>query len=157
MTAVPWPRVTLPADPATGQPLDASLLFDASSAGRPDSILAENLPNIIWLKANDLLGSSWTPQVVAQMPPTSHHNGRTVKLARLVPSNVKPDILLSGGGGTFLLRIPSNPAVGSWPIMQITSTSDDEQKGIGVGDIDGDGNLDIAVGAGASSTELDWY
>jgi len=157
MAAVPWSRVTLPADPANGLPLDASLLFDASSAGRPDSILAEDLPNIIWLKANDPQGNSWTPQVVAQMPPTSHHNGRTVKLAHFVRGNVKPDIVLSGGGGTFLLQIPPNPAADIWPIVQITSTSDDEQKGIGVGDIDGDGNLDIAVGAGASSTELDWY
>jgi hypothetical protein len=82
MTATPWARVTLPNDPTNGDLLDASLLFSATGTGYPSDILAENLPNIVWLHTNDQ-GPTWTPRVVAQMPKTSHINGRSVLLDRI--------------------------------------------------------------------------
>ncbi len=157
MTATPWPRVALPRDPETGRPLDAGLLFSVSGSGPARDILAEALPNVVWLHANDPQGNTWSAKVVAQMPPVSHLNGRSIVQARIVPGNKQPDILLSGGGGTFLLQIPDNPATGRWPITQITTCIKDEQKGIGVGDIDRDGRLDLVLGAGVGSPLVEWW
>ena len=160
MTAISWPRVTLPNDPTNGNPLDASLLFSATGAASPSDILAENLPNIVWLHTNDQ-GASWTPKVVAQMPETSHINGRTAKLvAHLIPGDAKPGILLSGGDGAYVLQIPTDPNSGLWPIIKITTSASDEQKGLGVGDINGDGHPDIAAAGGAAGpagTMLYWW
>lgn len=150
MTATPWPRTTLPNDPTNGNRLDASLLFSATGTGNDSDIVAENLPNIVWLHTNDQ-GITWTPKVVAHMPKTSHINGRTAKLvAHLIPGDPKPDILLSGGDGTYILQIPPDPNNGPWPITKIASSAYDEQKGLGVGDINGDGHPDIAAAGGAA-------
>lgn len=157
MTAVPWPRVTLPKDPETGRPLDAELLFNISGAGSAIDILAQALPNIVWLRAQDPQGESWSARVVAQMPGTMHGNGRMMKVARIVPGNKRPDILLCGGGGTYLLQVPDNPEAGNWPIMKITHTDHDEQKAIGIADIDGDGHLDLVLGVGIRLPQIEWW
>jgi len=157
LTATPWPRVTLPNNPQSGRPLDAFLLFDAEGTGVKNDIIAEDLPSVTWLKADDAQGNSWTPTVIAQIPVTSHGNGRTVKSAHIISANTKPDILLSGGDGIYLMQIPPDPAGGNWPIMKITTSSNGEQKAIGIGDINRDGNLDIAVATGADQLEVDWW
>jgi hypothetical protein len=157
MTKTPWPRVTLPADPQSGKLLDAGLLFSVAGQGPPRDILAEALPNVVWLHANDPQGRSWTAKVVAQMTRVSHGNGRTIKLAHVVPGRQLPDILLSGGGGTFLLQIPEQPEAGEWPIRRITTCERDEQKGIGVGDVDRDGAVDLVLARGVRMPEVDWW
>ena len=157
MTSTPWPRITLPGNPQTGRALDAFLLFDAEGTGVMNDIIAEDLPSVTWLRANDAQGTSWTARVVAQVPVTVHGNGRTVISAHIVATNTKPDILLSGGDGIYLMQIPSDPAGGSWPIMRITTTTGGEQKAIGTGDLDNDGDLDIAVAAGESQLQVDWW
>jgi hypothetical protein len=157
MTQTPWPRVTLPNDPETGKGVDAGLLFSVTGTGPTRDIIAEDLPNIVWLHANDSEGNSWTAKVVAHMPRVRHGNGRSILLAHIIPGNKRPDILLSGGGGTFLLQIPDDPKAGDWPIMKITSTDADEQKGIGVGDIDGDGHLDLVLAKGFRLTQVEWW
>jgi FG-GAP-like repeat len=120
-------------------------------------ILAEALPNIVWLHAQDPQGDAWSARVVAQMPRVSHGNGRTIKLAHIVPGGKLPDILLSGGGGTFLVQIPGKPEAGNWPITRITTCEADEQKGIGVGDLDRDGHLDLALARGVRMPQVDWW
>jgi hypothetical protein len=157
MTKAPWPRVTLPNDPETGKALDAGLLFSVTGQGPARDILAEALPNIVWLHAQDPRGESWSAKVVAHMPGVRHGNGRMIKLARIVPGNRRPDILLSGGGGTFLLQIPDQPASGNWPITRITTCENDEQKGIGLGDVDRDGHLDLVLVRGFKMPEVDWW
>jgi hypothetical protein len=147
MTSVPWPRVTLPKDPSNNGVLDASLLFSISGGGNSSDILAEYLPDVVWLHTNDQ-GVTWTPKVVAQIPKTSHGNSRTVKFVpNLLPGST--NILLSGGDGTYSLQIPTNPNITPWPTTKITSAVS-EQQIIGVGDINGDGHPDIAT-AGAES------
>jgi hypothetical protein len=157
MTKTPWPRVTLPNDPNTGQALDAGLLFNVNGQGPARDILAEALPDVVWLHANDPEGNTWTAKIVAQMTRVSHGNGRMIRLAHIVPGHKRPDILLSGGGGTFLLQIPDQPEAGNWPIQKITSTSQDEQKGIGLGDVDRDGHPDLVLAAAVGSPEVDWW
>ncbi|MGB8477439.1 MAG: FG-GAP-like repeat-containing protein [Acidobacteriaceae bacterium] len=157
MTKTPWPRVTLPNDPETGKRIDAGLLFSVKGAGPTRDILGEDLPNIVWLHALDSTGNSWSSRVVAQMPRVKHGNGRTIRLAHIIPGNTRPDILLSGGGGTYLLQIPARHEAGNWPIMKITTTDADEQKGIGVGDIDGDGHLDLVLGKGVGLQQIEWW
>lgn len=68
-----------------------------------------------------------------------------------------PDILLSGAGGTFLLRIPENPEAGNGPITRITTCEQDEQKGIGIGDLDRDGHLDLVLVRSVRSPQVDWW
>ncbi len=157
MTSTPWPRVTLPNNPQTGRPVDADLLFDLEGTGVKDDIIAEDLPTVMWLKANDAQGAAWTPTVIAQIPTTSHGNGRTVKLAHIIPTNTKPDILLSSGNGIHLMQIPENPGAGNWPITRIIASTNGEQKSFGIGDIDRDGNLDVAASIGAERLEVKWW
>ncbi|MCI0491874.1 MAG: VCBS repeat-containing protein [Planctomycetes bacterium] len=157
MTKTPWPRVTLPNDPETGKPLDAGLLFSVTGQGPARDILAEALPNVVWLHANDPQGDTWKAKIVGQMSPVKHGNGRMIRPAYIIPGNKRPDLLLSGGGGTFLLQIRDQPEAGNWPIQKITITDKDEQKGIGLGDLDRDGHPDLALAAGVRSPQVDWW
>jgi FG-GAP-like repeat/Secretion system C-terminal sorting domain/Immunoglobulin domain len=157
MTSTPWPRVTLPTNPQSGRSLDAYLLFDAEGTGQQNDIIAEDLPSVTWLKADDTQGTTWTAKVVGQVPVTAHGNGRTVKTAHIVPWNTRPDILISGGDGTYLMQVPANPAADPWPLSKITTSSNGEQKAIGVGDIDRDGDTDIVVTKGSQQLEVDWW
>ncbi|MGH7956402.1 MAG: FG-GAP repeat domain-containing protein [Opitutaceae bacterium] len=157
MSKTPWPRVDLPKSPATGNPLDAGLLFALKGSGPARDIIAEDLPNIVWLHAADSLGGKWTAKVVAQMPGPRHGNGRMIKLAKLSRDAKRPDILLTGGGGTYLLRIPENPAAGDWPIVKITHTEADEQKAIGLADLDGDGQVDLVLAKGIRLPDIEWW
>src|SRR5688572_10379728 len=53
MNKTPWPRVDLPKDPLSGNALDAGLLFNVKGAGPARDIIAEALPNIVWLHSDD--------------------------------------------------------------------------------------------------------
>jgi hypothetical protein len=152
-----WSRVDLPKSPATGNAVDAGLLFNVNGSGPARDIIAEDLPNVIWLHTEDPNGAAWTAKVVAQMPPPKHGNGRMIKLAKLTQGAKRPDVLLTAGGGIYLMRAPDNPAAGNWPIVKITSTEADEQKAIGLGDIDGDGHVDVVVPAGQRLPEIEWW
>jgi hypothetical protein len=155
MARTPWPEVTLPRA-ASGEPLDAGLLFNVSGRGPARDILAQSLPDIVWLHTADQ-GKTWKPKVVAQMPPPRHGNGRMMKIAKITPGFNRPEILLTAGGGTYLMQVPADPSAGNWPIRKITHTDHDEQKAIGLGDIDGDGHLDLVLSGGLRRPEIEWW
>ena len=157
MTKTPWPSVVLPKDPLSGSALDAGLLFNVKGNGSARDILAQALPHIVWLHADDPRGESWQARVVAQMPAPRHGNGRMMKLAKITPGFPRPEILLTGGGGTYLLQVPEKPEAGNWPMRKITHTDHDEQKAIGLGDIDRDGHLDLVLGVGIRLPGIEWW
>jgi hypothetical protein len=156
MSKAPWPRVDLPKDPLSGNALDAGLLFNVKGAGPARDIIAEALPNIVWLHSDDK-GASWTAKIVAQMPPPRHGNGRLMRSAKITPGFTRPEILLTGGGGTYLLQVPEKPEASEWPIRKITHTDADEQKAIGLGDIDRDGHPDLVLGIGIRLPQIEWW
>ncbi len=120
-------------------------------------IIAEDLPNVIWLEADDLNGSSWSARVIGKIPPTGHKNGQGSGIADIIPG-AKKEILLAAEGGIFCAAIPDNPSTTQWDFKKIAESHSDE--GIGIGDIDGDGDLDLAFGdskeAGEKAELLYW-
>ncbi len=120
-------------------------------------IIAEDLPNVIWLEADDLNGTSWSARKIGEVPQTGHKNGQGSGIADILPG-AKMEVLLAAEGGIFCTSIPENPATQTWNFRLIAESHSDE--GIGIGDVDGDGDLDLAFGdsreAGEEAELLFW-
>ncbi len=120
-------------------------------------IIAEDLPNVIWLEADDLNGTSWSARKIGEVPQTGHKNGQGSGIADILPGD-KMEVLLAAEGGIFCTSIPENPATQTWNFRLIAESHSDE--GIGIGDVDGDGDLDLAFGdsreAGEEAELLFW-
>lgn len=146
----PWKRS------AFGFALDGYLFVDVDGDALAD-IIAEDLPEVVWLEADDLNGSSWTARKIGEVPRTGHKNGQGARAADLTGDG-RVDILLAAEGGIHVAEIPSAPEQGDWGFRLIASSHSDE--GIGVGDVDGDGDLDLAFGdsreAGEHAELLYW-
>ena len=113
-------------------------------------VIAEALPNVYWLEAEDAEALRWRATKIGTLPKTGHINGQGYILAQIVAGG-KPEIVLSCGGGVYYFEIPANPEAGNWPRTRISPSSSEE--GIGAGDIDGDGDIDIAVGISREGTK----
>jgi len=72
-------------------------------------IIAEDLPNVVWLEADDLNGSSWSARLIGQIPRTGHKNGQGSGIADIL-SGGKKEILLAAEGGIFCGVIPEDPS-----------------------------------------------
>ncbi|RLD96414.1 MAG: hypothetical protein DRJ13_13630, partial [Bacteroidetes bacterium] len=120
-------------------------------------IIAEDLPHVIWLEADDLNGTSWTARKIGEVPQTGHKNGQGSGIADILQGG-KMEVLLAAEGGIFCASIPDKPATQIWNFRLIAESHSDE--GIGIGDIDGDGDLDLAFGdsreAGEEAELLYW-
>lgn len=144
-----WHRVDL------GLNVDGMLFIDVDGDKFGD-IIAEALPDVYWLEAQDRQGNSWKATKIGTLPKTGHVNGQGYVLAQIVPGG-KEEIILSSGGGIFYFEIPADPAAGNWPRTRIAS--DTSEEGIGVGDIDNDGFIDICsgVGKGREAKTVAWW
>jgi len=120
-------------------------------------IIAEDLPNVIWLEADDLNGSTWSARLIGHVPRTGHKNGQGSGIADILNGG-KMEVLLAAEGGIHCAVIPEDPATAMWDFKLIAESHSDE--GIGIGDIDGDGDLDLAFGdsreAGEEAELLYW-
>ena len=120
-------------------------------------IIAEDLPNVVWLEADDLNGTSWSARLIGQVPQTGHKNGQGSGIADILEGGRK-EVLLAAEGGIHCAVIPEDPANTLWDFKLIAESHSDE--GIGIGDIDGDGDPDLAFGdsreAGEEAELLYW-
>jgi hypothetical protein len=135
---------------------DGTLFVDVDGDRFAD-VIAQDLPEVVWLEADDLEGTSWNARIIGNLPPTGHRNGQGYGTADLVPGG-KQEIVLAAKGGIFCAQIPEHPGRMLWDFVMIAETNSDE--GIGFGDIDGDGDTDLAYGdsreAGENAELLCW-
>ncbi|MFH0953203.1 MAG: FG-GAP-like repeat-containing protein [Verrucomicrobiota bacterium] len=151
-----WTRITLPGSST----LDANLVLDVDTNGRPD-VIAQDLPNVYWLKPASALADSWSSTLIGTLPTTEHQNSQGYRTAQVVTGGLAEIVYAAGtvGGATaglFYFRVPTNPAAGSWPKVQITADAVAED-GLAAGDIDSDGDDDVVAAYGGSGDQVAWW
>jgi len=132
----PWKRVDF------GLNVDGLLIMDVDGDDYGD-VIAAALPDIYWLEATDIMGHSWNATKVASIPATGHVNGQGYALKQVIPGG-KPEIILAGGDGIYLITVPESPLGTTWESTRIAHPAMDE--GFDMADFDGDGDLDLAAG-----------
>lgn len=139
----PWPRINFPFE------VDAMLITDVDGDSFGD-VIAQRLPDVFWLEAEDANGDSWSATRIGLMKQTDHANTQDYALGQLIPGG-KPEILLGAEDGLYYFEIPGNPSGEFWPKTRITS----EGNGYGIGDIDGDGFPDVIGSVKVESEEAE--
>ena len=143
-----WERITFPVA------ADANLMLDVDGDNLVD-IIAQDLPLLYWLEADNEDATAFTARVVAdQIPATSHGNSQGYALGQVIPGG-RQEIVLSSGNGVYFVQIPQNPVTDTWPVVNITTQPPEE--GIALGDIDGDGDDDLVAFLGTPETRVAWW
>ena len=132
----PWKRIIFDIN------VDAMLVVDVDGDSFSD-IIAEALPDVYWLEAENQKGDSWKAMKIGVLPKTGHVNGQGYMLGQIIAGG-RPEIILAAADGIYCFEIPKDPGKGNWPKTRIASETMDE--GIGTGDIDSDGDIDIVCG-----------
>lgn len=135
---------------------DAFMFIDVDDDEYAD-LIAQHLPYVYWLEADNLLGTSWKAKKIAKLPKTLKTNAHGYQKVQLMPGN-KPEILLAAGHGIYCAKVPANPYKSEWPFTRVVNT--DSYKGFACADIDGDDLPDIIAGCMNSEdmpTQLNWY
>ncbi len=149
----PWRRIDF------GLNADAMISMDVDGDDCAD-VIAQALPNVYWIEADDKTGLSWKAKVIAQVPRTGHVNGQGYRAADIFAGG-KPEAIMSGEGGMYALRVPENLNTQPWEVIHVVHSNSNE--GFDCADVDGDGDLDIVAGSADSSGDgenaniLSWY
>jgi len=131
-----WRKIDL------GKNADGILFLDVDGDEFIDFI-AQALPAIYWVEANDEAGEKWEFRQIGEVPPTSHVNSQGFEKGQLI-SGGKKEFLIAGDGDIYCFEIPRNSEKKTWKKALICRNTSDE--GIGIGDIDDDGDPDVAAG-----------
>ena len=135
-----------------GRNVDANLIA-TDAAGT--YVLAEALPDVVRLRRE--ADGGYTAEVVAQVPPTGHHNGQGYRVVD-VTGDGEAEVVYASQGGLYVLE--PGPGV-DWPVHLVAVDASDE--GFAAADVDGDGDTDLVAGyrtPGGDAevpTELSWY
>lgn len=133
----PWKRFDL------GMNADGYLFTDVDGDANAD-IIAEAFPDVFWFEAMNRNGSLWKAYNIGRLPATDHVNAQGGCLAQILPG-LRPQIVLSTGGGIYAVTVPDEPEVSAnWKYKQIVANQFDE--GLAFADFDGDGDLDLTSG-----------
>lgn len=149
----PWQRIDFDLN------ADGMISMDVDGDDCAD-VIAQALPDVYWIEADDKTGLSWKAKVIAQVPRTGHVNGQGYCVADIFAGG-KPEAIMSGEGGVFALRIPENLNTRPWEVIHVVHSNSNE--GFDCADMDGDGDLDIVAGSADSSGDgenaniLSWY
>jgi hypothetical protein len=138
-----WERLDL------GANVDGMLAVDVDGDAHPD-VIAQALPEVVWLEAEDDSLRTWRRTVVGELPKTGHNNGQGYVRADL-DGDGRPEVLLAAADGVYAARIPDEPAAGPWPWVRVVTRGTDE--GFAVADMDEDGDRDIVGGDGPPGDE----
>ncbi|MCI0538586.1 MAG: VCBS repeat-containing protein [Verrucomicrobiales bacterium] len=133
-----WERVEV------GRNVDGILFVDVDGDQFADGI-AQALPDVYWLEAEDKQGNSWKAVRIATLPKSQHVNGQGFATAQIIPGG-RSEIVLSTGSGIYYLKIPADASAENWPAT--LAAPEASEQGLAVGDIDGDGLIDIAAAHG---------
>ncbi|PHI19185.1 hypothetical protein CEQ90_14070 [Lewinellaceae bacterium SD302] len=137
-----------------GLNVDANLFMTRVTDG--PTIIAEALPDV-YAFYRDQDSGELTKRLVAQVPPTGHHNGQGYRTASL-RGGMFDDIILASQGGLYVIE-PMDYGLeydengeeylvgdedNAWPVTLVAQDASDE--GFAVADMDGDNDLDIVSG-----------
>ncbi len=139
-----WQRIFL------GIKADAVLVTDIDGDEYVD-IIAQALPAVYWIEADNISGTSWKAKQVGDLPRTGHFNGQGYAKAN-ISGDEQEEILLAVHGGIYAVELPMNPETEDWTWHKIAETDSDE--GFALADFDGDGDNDLVCGdKGTKPTE----
>jgi hypothetical protein len=128
---------------------DGCLFIDVDDDEFAD-IIAMKYPEVLWLEAEDLNGTTWKATEIARLPRTGHVNGQGYGKADIIPGG-KPEIILTADDGIYCIEITKEGNRPVFTTRKIVDTFSDE--GFAAADMNGNGLLDIVFGNAYSKEE----
>ncbi len=139
-----------------GEHLDSNVMLDVGLDGKID-IIAQRLPDLIWLEAKDRSATAFLEHVIATGIGTTGHGSSQGFVMGDITGDGVDDYVLTTGEGILALQIPGQPESLPWQPYKLTDNAPEE--GLAIGDIDQDGWQDVIawVGSGSGSNQLGWW